>query len=119
LVTPEDTQVVSIHPKMIEMKVEEFMTKEVPVRIQFIKSYNRNLKVKEVLFKPQKVKIFGYKSRIQSINSVAAVEPVDRSKITETTTLKIDLKKREEILKFEDAESVEVTIVVERHDQRK
>ena len=119
LITPEDAKVVSIHPKMIEMKVEEFMTKEVPIRVQFINSYNQNLKVKEVHFHPQKVKIFGYKSRIQSINTISTLEPVDRSRISETTTVKLDLKKREEILKFEDVESVEVTIVVERHDQRK
>lgn len=119
LITPEDAQVVSIHPKMIEMKVEEFMTKEVPVRVQFINAYKKNLKIKEVHFRPQKIKIFGYKSRIESINAISTLESIDRSKINETTTIKLDLKKREEILKFEDVESVEVTIVVERHDQRK
>lgn len=119
LITPEDTRVVSIHPKMIEMKVEEFMTREVPVKVQFVGNYSKNIKVKEVRIRPQRVKIFGFKSRIQSINIISTLEPVDRSKITETITLTLDLKKREEILRFEDVKSVEVTIVVETYDQRK
>ena len=116
LVTPEGTQVVSVHPKMIEMKVEEFMSKEVPVKIQFKNSLPPGVRIKEVLVRPSKVKIFGYRSQIQTVNRVSGLESIDRSKITDTITITVPLKKQQEIIKFEGAESVEVTAVVEKHD---
>jgi YbbR domain-containing protein len=118
LISPEGTQVVSVHPKMIEMQVEEFMSKEVPVKVQFQKDFVKGIRLKEIILKPEEIKIFGYKSQIRSINSVSLLESIDRSKIKETTTIRIPLKKREEILKFEDIESVEVTVVIEKYENR-
>lgn len=115
LVTPEGTQVVSIHPKMIEMKVEEFMSKEVPVQIQFENKFPEGVRIKQVRIRPARVKIFGYRSQIQSVNKVSGLESIDRSKITETRTITVPLKKQLEIIKFEDTESVEVTVVVEKN----
>lgn len=115
LVTPEGTHVVSVHPKMIEMKVEEFMSKEVPVKIQFKNNLLSGIRIKEIQIEPSKVKIFGYRSQIQSVNSVSGLESIDRSKIKETVTITVPLKKQLEIIKFEDTESIDVTVVVEKN----
>ncbi|MCK4835791.1 MAG: hypothetical protein KAT17_04105 [Candidatus Aminicenantes bacterium] len=114
LVTPEGTQVVSIHPKMIEMKIEEFMSKEVPVKVQFSNNFPRGVQFKEIRIQPSRVRIFGYRSQIQSVNKVSILESIDRSKIKETVTITVPIKKQVEIIKFEDAENVEITIVVEK-----
>jgi YbbR domain-containing protein len=118
LITPPEIQVVSVHPKMIEMQVEEFMSKVVPVKPQFENDFPRGVRLKEIVLKPHEIKIFGYKSLIRSINSVSLLEVIDRSKIKDTTTFRIPLKKREEILKFEDIESVDITVVVEKYEKR-
>lgn len=118
LISPPEIQVVSVHPKMIEMQVEEFMSRVVPVKVQYKNSFPKGIRLIEVVVKPPEIKIFGYKSQVRSINEVYLFDAVDRSKINESTTLKIPLKKREEILKFEDTETVEITVVVEKYEKR-
>lgn len=118
LISPPEIRVVSVHPKMIEMQVEEFMSKVVPVRFQFENEFPRGIRLKDVVLKPSEIKIFGYKSQIRSINSVSLLGAIDRSRINDTTTFKIPLKKREEILKFEDIETVEITVIVEKYEKR-
>ena len=113
---PEGTPVVSIFPRMVEISVEEFLAREVPVRVRYTGMFKPGVRLIERTVRPEKVKIFGYKSQIQKITMVSPVEAIDLSKIDKTQTITLPLKKEEEILKFEDTETVEVTIVVETKD---
>jgi len=119
LTFPEGANIVSIQPKMIEIIVEELMTKEVQIKIRYVNMLKPGIKLVSRSIKPEKVKIFGYKSQIQMINIVYAIESIDLSRITENQTIKLPLKKSEEILKFENTDQVEVSIVVEnKHEKR-
>jgi len=111
---PEGTPVVSIHPKMIEISVEEFDSREVPVRVRYINRLPSGVRLMDRTVRPEKVTIFGYKSQIEDITTVSPVESVDLSKISGTQTLTLPLKKNESILKFVDTATVKVTLVVEK-----
>jgi YbbR domain-containing protein len=114
----KEVQVVSIHPKMIEITIEEFMSKEVPVRVFYKGKMRRGIKLIDRKISPEKVGIFGYKSKIMGIDTVYALHSVDLSGIVKTRTIKIPLKKTEEIIRFEGAEEVEVTVQVEIPDEK-
>jgi YbbR domain-containing protein len=116
---PENTQVVSIHPKMIEITIEEFMSQEVPIRVLYKGKLPRGVRLVDRSLTPEKVTIFGYKSQIMDIDTIYAGRSVDLSQITKNRTIKIPLKKSEEIIRFEDTEEVEVTVVVENLNENK
>ena len=90
---------------MIAVTVKEFLWKEVAVRIRYKGRMKRGLKlIRQVV--PEKVMIYGYKSRIASIDTVYATESIDLSQVVESKTVKLPLQKREEILKFGETEEV-------------
>jgi YbbR domain-containing protein len=111
---PENTQIVSIHPKMIEITIEEFMSQEVPIRVLYKGRLPEGVRLVDRYITPEKVTIFGYKSQIMDIDIIYASQSVDLSEISGTRTIKIPLKKSEEIIRFEDTEEIEVTVVVEK-----
>lgn len=116
---PENTQIVSIHPKMIEITIEEFMYQEVPIRVLYKGRLPHGIRLVDRRLTPEKVTIFGYKSQIMDIDTIYASQSVDLAEITRTRTFKIPLKKSEEIIRFQDTEEVEVTVVVESQNERK
>jgi YbbR domain-containing protein len=65
---------------------------------------------------PEKVTVFGYKSQIQNVTMVNAERDVQLDRIERTRTIRIPLQKTEEILRFEDTDTVEVTIEVENRN---
>jgi YbbR domain-containing protein len=113
LQSPEEIQNMSVHPRMIEITVKKFITKEVAVRIRYKGRLKRGIRLIERRVVPEKVKIFGYKSQIGSITTIEGAEYVDLSEIDESRSIKIPLKKQEEILRFEDTDEVDVFMVVE------
>ncbi len=113
---PEGLKVMSIHPKMIEVEVEEFMRKEVPVRIRYRGRMSPGVVLIKRSVNPEKVVVFGYRSQIQSVSVVNAEEDVKLDEIMKTRTIRIPLQKTEEILRFIDSDSVEVTIEVENRN---
>ena len=114
---PENINVESVYPQWIEITVEEYISKEVPVRIIYKGKLKKGIRLIRRKVTPDKIKIFGYKSQIQNINTVYAAENINLSEITENKTIKIPLKKGKEILKFEGSDEVEVSIVVERKNE--
>ncbi|MCK4766219.1 MAG: hypothetical protein KAW12_28750 [Candidatus Aminicenantes bacterium] len=113
-----DYDEISIHPRMIAVTVKEFLWKEVSVRIRYKGRMKRGLRlIRQVV--PEKVMIYGYKSRIASIDTVYATESIDLSQVVESKTVKLPLQKREEILKFGETEEVEVQLVVEDRNKGK
>ena len=119
LTFPEEANIVSIQPKMIEIIVEELMTKEVQIRVRYMNMLKPGIQLISRSIKPEKVKIVGYKSQIQMINTVNPIESIDLSQITESRTIRLPLKKSEEILKFENTDQVEVSIVVKNQNEKR
>jgi YbbR domain-containing protein len=113
---PVNVNVVSVYPQWIEITIEEFFIKEVPVKVKYTGIFGKGIKLIKRSVRPEKVKIYGYKSQIKDIDMVYTAESIDLSKIDKTTTFKLLLEKREEILKFKDSEEVEATIAVKNRN---
>ncbi len=116
---PEDIKIVSIFPKMIELTIDEFYSKEVEVRIKYIGKLPKGIILKDRKVIPEKITIFGYKSEIKSIRLVEGEKPINLSQIKETKKIKIKLKRPKDILKFENQDYVEVIVEVENKNVRK
>jgi len=119
LTFPEDVEIISINPKIFEVIVREFYYKEVPVRILYTGRLPKGVALIERKINPDKVKIFGYKSEIKNISTVYGTEKINLSEITKNTTINISLEKREEILRFEEYESIEVILKVKNINEKK
>lgn len=116
---PEGIKIVSIHPKMLEITVAEFMSKEVSVRVLYSGKLKKGIRLIERRVEPEKVTIFGYKSRIENITTVFAAGKIDLSEITESKAIKLPLKKSKEIIRFEKDDQVEIFIKIEsRYDKK-
>jgi len=112
LEVPQGVQVIAIHPKMIEVFVEEFATKELPVKIRFRGQLQEALKLKEARVVPDRVTIIGYKSQLDNI-SVVFTEEVDLSEIEASQKSKVALKQTRTILKFRDRRDVDLLLEIE------
>jgi len=109
----------TIHQRMIELTIKEFMTREVMIRVRYKGRLQKGVKLLERRLTPDKVKIFGRKSEIASIDTVEATQAIDLSEITESKTVVLALKKREEILEFKGSRQVEVFMEVENTNEVK
>ncbi len=115
---PAGVQLVSIHPKMIEVYVEEFATREVPVKIRFRGRLKAPLILKEARIIPDRVTVMGYKSQINKTD-VVFTEEVDLNEIGQSLTRRIALKQTQDILKFRDYRDVELQLEIEDRSAKK
>jgi YbbR domain-containing protein len=115
---PKGVQLVAIHPKMIEVYVEEFATREVPVRIRFRGRLAAPLRLKSAKVFPDRVIVMGYRSQVGDID-VVLTEEVDLDGITASQTRRIALKQTRNILKFRDHRDVELQLEIEEHGAKK
>lgn len=115
---PENVSIESVYPQWIEIAVEEFDSKDVSVRVIYKGRFKKGIKLVSRRIIPEKVRIFGYKSQIDKINTVYGAGNIDLSNIEESKTITIPLKKRKEILRFEDLDEVKVLIVVENINKK-
>jgi len=113
LQSPEGIRNMDVHPRMIEITVKEFITREAAVRVRYKGRLKRGIRLIERRVVPEKVKIFGYKSQIGTITTIEGAEQINLSEIEGSRSFKISLKKQEEILRFEGTDAVDVFIVVE------
>jgi YbbR domain-containing protein len=109
---PQGIQIISLHPKMIEVYVEEFDTKEVPVKIHFRGQLKEPLKIIEAKVIPDRVTIIGYKSQLSNITMVMT-EEVNLEEIGASQKRKVSLKQTRNILKFRDRRDVELFLEIE------
>jgi YbbR domain-containing protein len=116
---PENIEIMSLHPKRIEITAAEMITREVAVRVRYKVRMKPGIKLQSRKWVPEKVKIFGYKSQIMTINTVEAAEWVNLAEIEDSQIIRIPLKKEKEILKFVDTDFVEVHITVENRNKPK
>lgn len=110
---PESLQIESIYPQWIELTIEEFDSKMVNVKVDYTQKLKPGLRLLDRTIFPEKVKIFGYKSQISRIQTVKAAETIDLSLISSSQSFSLKLEKAEEILRFEDTDTIKVNIVVE------
>jgi YbbR domain-containing protein len=115
---PHGIQVISLHPKMIEVYVEEFDAKELPVKIRFRGHLQEPLKMKEAKVIPDRVTIIGYKSQLGNITEVLT-EEVNLDEIGASRKLKVALKQTRHILKFRDRRDVELLLEIESKPAKK
>ncbi len=115
---PKEVQLVSIHPKMIEVYVEEFATREVPVKIRFYGQLAAHLRLRSAKVTPDRVTIMGYKSQINDIN-VVLTEEVDLGGIARSESRRLLLKQTRDILRFRDHRDVELQLEVEERGAKK
>lgn len=106
---PEGVHILSVHPKMIEIIVEEFVIKEIPVKIHFIGRLKPGLTLKEARVTPAKVSVIGFRPQIAEIDSVFT-EPLNLATVENSINLVVALKKTGNILRFQAQKEVEVTL---------
>jgi YbbR domain-containing protein len=116
---PEGIQLLEAQPKMITITVKEFISKEVPVRVRYRGKMKRGVRLIDRRVVPDKVRIFGYKSQLDTITTIEGAEYVNLSDIETSKSIKIPLKKEKEVLRFEDTDTVEVFIEVENLNKKK
>lgn len=114
---PDKIQIISIHPKMIEVFIEEFAVKELPVKIRFHGRLKEPLKLKEAKVIPDRVTIIGYKSQLSNI-TVVFTEDVNLDEIEASQTRKVALKQARNILKFRDRLDVDLLLEIENTDAK-
>ena len=119
LTFPEGIEIISINPKIFEVTVREFYYKEVPIRVLYTGRLPRGVALVERKLNPEKVKIFGYKSEIKNIDMIYGTDKINLSEINESSVISISLEKREEILRFEGYESVQVSLKVKNINEKK
>jgi YbbR domain-containing protein len=115
---PKGVLLVSIHPKMIEVYVEEFAMREVPVKIRFRGRLPLQLKLKSAKVIPDRVTIMGYKSQINDIE-VVLTDEVDLATIGSSQSRRLALKQTRDILRFRDHPEVELQLEIEDRGARK
>ena len=106
---PKGVHILSVHPKMIEINVEEFVIKEIPVKIHFIGRLKSGLTLKEARVTPEKVTIIGFRPQIAEIDTIST-EPLNLATIENSINLVVALKKTGSILRFQAQKEVEVTL---------
>jgi len=112
IVLPEGISIVSIHPKMIEIAIEEFRAKEVPIRIRFRGKLNRNLKLVEYKANPDRVTVLAFQSNMSQIAAVFS-EEIDLAEIAGSETRRLGLILPKNALKFRDRKDVNVQLTIE------
>lgn len=118
LEVPKGVQLVAIHPKMIEVFVEEFATREVPVKIRFRGRLAANLRLTSAKVVPDRVIVMGYKSQVGDID-VVLTEEVDLATVSASQNRRLALKQTRDILKFRDNRDVELQLEIEDRGARK
>jgi YbbR domain-containing protein len=116
---PENIEILSVHPKRIEITAVELITREVDIRVRYKGRMKPGVTLLDRQLVPEKAKIYGYKSQIMNIDVVEAAEWVNLEEIEESRIIRLPLKKGKEILKFEGPNSVEVHLTVENRNKPK
>lgn len=111
LTAPEGVTIAAVHPKRIDVTVEEFVSREVPVKVLLGGRLPAGLILQETRVVPERVWVVGFKSQLTGVSS-AQTEVIDLSTLTATTTRRVTLTLGKEILKFKDSREVEVTLVI-------
>jgi YbbR domain-containing protein len=105
---------ISIFPELISINIEEFITKEVPIRVIYKGRLKKGLRLIDRKVVPETVEIFGYKAKIENIKVLNCEERVNLSDLEESTVLKIPIEMSKEIIRIEGPAEVSVIITLEK-----
>ncbi|HHO74916.1 MAG TPA: hypothetical protein ENN05_00605 [Deltaproteobacteria bacterium] len=113
---PSNLSLVNIQPEKITINAYRLQDLNVPVRVKTIKSIPSGLMLKSISTNPDMVSIQAHSAIIKDKDkTLVNTEPIDLSKIGETTTIEVKLVAQPEIrFKSGQAPTVEVTVEVEK-----
>ncbi len=112
LFLPAGVHVVSIHPKMIEIVLEQMVDKEVPVKAALAGQPIRGRRLAEVSVQPERVTVKVFKSQYSHVHAVST-EEINLAAINRSTTLRVPLRQVRDVLRFRDVREVEVRLLLE------
>jgi len=117
---PEEIEILSVRPRTIEIVTEELVTKEVDVQVRLSGKLGKGLKLLSLTVDPPRVRIRGYKDRIDDIQKIYTKGVIDLSQVKNSYQETMMLDKQEHIIKIEDTSDVQVTLEIEdRNEGRK
>jgi YbbR domain-containing protein len=108
---PDGFHLLNIHPRMIELAVEELLEKDLQVKPRFRGVLKKELQIINTQVFPEKIGAIGFKSQMKDLDTIATDE-IDLSHLTQSAILRIPVKHPREILKFPDKKEVDVTLVI-------
>lgn len=112
---PEGIEILSIHPKMIEITATELVRREVNVRVRYRGKLKPGIILKDRRVVPDKVRILGYKAQVIAIDTVET--EINLGDIEESGVIRLTLKKDKDIIKFVDTDTVELHLTVENRNK--
>jgi len=108
---PPGIEVVSLHPKRIELILEELVSREVPVRPYLTGRLPAGLKLAAVRCLPEKAIVFGYRAQVEALSHVQTQE-INLGAVAASTTVRVGLRQPASVLKFLERKEVEVTLEI-------
>jgi YbbR domain-containing protein len=115
---PDEIEILSVRPRTIEIVTEELTTKEVAVEVRMTGRLRGGLRLVSVSINPPRVRIRGYKDRIEKIGKIYTKGVIDLSELEGSIQESMALDKREHIIKIEETSEVQVTLEVENPNDR-
>jgi len=107
---PEGLTILSIHPKMLEIQIEELISRTVPIQLTSRGRLPSPYRQEDLRVNPAKTTIYGYRSEIEKLKAVST-EEIDLSILEPGEIKTIPLRQSPEILKFIDSREVEIQLV--------
>jgi YbbR domain-containing protein len=108
---PYAMTVTGISPPANRVRLEEIVSKNVPVRAYLTGEPERGFYVKAVEVRPRTVTVQGLRSEVRKVGDVIKTEPMDITGLTETTTQELNIDTSMANVKAR-TESVKVTVVI-------
>lgn len=115
---PEGIEILSVRPRTIEIVTEELTTKEVAVEVRMTGRLPRGLRMVSVSVTPPRVRIRGYKDRIDKIEKIYTKGVINLSELEGSIQESMALDKREHIIKIEGTGAVQVALEIENPNDR-
>lgn len=114
---PQGVRVISIHPKMIEIFIEQMVDKEVPVQLLLAGRPIGGRRLVSARVSPERVNVNVYKSQYGKVH-IVFTEEINLAAIGHSTTLRVPLRQTKDILRFRDVKEVDVILTLEDDGQR-
>ncbi len=106
---PESLSILSVHPKMVEIHLEELISKTVAVRLTSRGRLPAGFRPEDLRINPTRVTIYGYRSEIDKLTAISS-EEIDLAALEPGVPLTVSLKQGPEILKFVDSREIQVLL---------
>ena len=110
---PSNLSLVTIKPEAITINAYKLYPVDVPVRIKTVESLQPGLKLLSIISSPDVLSVQAPMRLIQNKGQInISTEPIDLSKITQTTTLETKVVAQPEV-RFKNGQTLTIKITVE------